>query len=366
MGRKYIDPSFSVKKRFYYNDGRNYRDVVVRGLSVRRLSANNPKPYTRESGTADISSHKFYTYPAPIVSFGTIVNWSTPNAPGYTLPTLGDPDFKLMRDNVVSSLYGKVKDFKNNANLLNMFGERNKTIDMISLRLSQAHSLLKKARKPLLNLERKARRHPNNLNIKRELANKRLEYAYGWAPLMKDLHQICGELHEPPSYVSVRSTRKVYYTNTDLASNGSESIVNNYYKKVTGVLKLELSAPILASASSLGLENPAVLAWELTPYSFVVDWFLPIGSYLENLSALNGFKIVGGSLTLSTRGDRTLTRKKVGGSSYSNFRHMSRVNLSMSVPFPNLKNPFSIAHTLNALALIAQLKPKRNHYEYTE
>lgn len=36
----------------------------------------------------------------------------------------------------------------------------------------------------------------------------------------------------------------------------------------------------------LGLTNPALVAWELVPFSFVVDYFLPIGDSIEALSAL--------------------------------------------------------------------------------
>lgn len=34
----------------------------------------------------------------------------------------------------------------------------------------------------------------------------------------------------------------------------------------------------------VGLTDVASIAWELTPYSFVADWFIPIGSYLSALS----------------------------------------------------------------------------------
>jgi hypothetical protein len=42
---------------------------------------------------------------------------------------------------------------------------------------------------------------------------------------------------------------------------------------------------------ALGLLDPLTVAWEIIPYSFVIDWFVPIGTYFENLNtipALNG------------------------------------------------------------------------------
>jgi hypothetical protein len=41
--------------------------------------------------------------------------------------------------------------------------------------------------------------------------------------------------------------------------------------------------------------------WEILPFSFVADWFLPIGPYLESLTAFHGLDFVSGSKTLFTR-----------------------------------------------------------------
>lgn len=47
---------------------------------------------------------------------------------------------------------------------------------------------------------------------------------------------------------------------------------------------------------SFGLLNPALVAWELTRLSFVVDWFLPIGRYLEGLDVPMRFEHLGGTI----------------------------------------------------------------------
>lgn len=358
MARIYPNRNFTIREKFYWNNGANYITVATSALVERRLSANNPKPYVAEGSTADIFRHRTFIYPRPIKNSvtGAFVGWSAPSPPGYTLPTLGDSDFKLMRDNTVSTVFNKVKDFKNNANLLNFYGERKRTIDMVSKRLDQAYQLLRAARKPLTTLEKRVRRRPNSMSLQKRLANLRLEYAYGWKPLMSDLRQVCKELHEPPHYITVKSGRRSYFLDQQVSGVTYKTrIRDNFYKSVFAKLVLELDAPFVASASSLGLENPALLAWELTPYSFVVDWFLPIGSYLENLSALNGFKIKTSGLTLKTAGDRTLSND-YGASSYSSFKHTTRIGLDLSIPFPSFINPLSVDHALNALALIAQLK----------
>lgn len=49
-------------------------------------------------------------------------------------------------------------------------------------------------------------------------------------------------------------------------------------------------------ASSLGLDNPALIAWELTPLSFVFDWFINVGDFLTGLTP-RGVAFVSGSIS---------------------------------------------------------------------
>lgn len=44
--------------------------------------------------------------------------------------------------------------------------------------------------------------------------------------------------------------------------------------------------------TQLGLNNPAMWAWELIPFSFVVDYVAKIGDYIENRNALAGLEIL--------------------------------------------------------------------------
>lgn len=46
-----------------------------------------------------------------------------------------------------------------------------------------------------------------------------------------------------------------------------------------------IDSSIWNDASRLTSMNPAVILWELMPYSFVIDWFYDLGGYLEELEA---------------------------------------------------------------------------------
>lgn len=71
-------------------------------------------------------------------------------------------------------------------------------------------------------------------------------------------------------------------------------------------LKLQLAAPTsIQEASRWTSLNPLSIAWELTPYSFVADWFVDIGGYLRGVETALLY--------------HTLFEK--GYVSYSRFRH---------------------------------------------
>lgn len=53
----------------------------------------------------------------------------------------------------------------------------------------------------------------------------------------------------------------------------------------------------LRTLNQLGLMNPLALAWELVTFSFVIDWFLPIGPVLNAMSAPTGLLFVDGSIS---------------------------------------------------------------------
>lgn len=55
-------------------------------------------------------------------------------------------------------------------------------------------------------------------------------------------------------------------------------------------------------ASQLGLLNPVAALYELTFLSFVADWVIDLGSYLERLTALSGLTVVDAGTSVTRRG----------------------------------------------------------------
>jgi len=60
------------------------------------------------------------------------------------------------------------------------------------------------------------------------------------------------------------------------------------------IIEYEVDDTRLANLDDWGITNPALLAWELVPYSFVVDWFYPVGDWLSQVGYSLGLYFVRG------------------------------------------------------------------------
>jgi hypothetical protein len=133
-------------------------------------------------------------------------------------------------------------------------------------------------------------------------ANVWLEYSYAVRPLLGDVYGAMSALekrHERPMVVKRRATASDEY-DVELATSGVHAGSCDYELAFYGGLwawheiNFEVDNPFLYSLSQLGLTNPLNVAWELVPFSFVVDWFIPIGSFFDGLVPPQGVSRVKG------------------------------------------------------------------------
>ena len=133
-----------------------------------------------------------------------------------------------------------------------------------------------------------------------------LELQYGWLPTLYDIQGVAEDLvkawDSDDADVRVRGSGKVFrhpsFLNmTEYQSNSSVSYkcgITGYFRVVDNNLR---------NLAGLGITNPLEVVWERTLYSFVVDWFLPIGSFLKSLRSTSGMEFIRGS-TAYVRRDR--------------------------------------------------------------
>lgn len=149
-----------------------------------------------------------------------------------------------------------------------------------------------------------------------------LEYVYGWRPLLQDCYDAAELLAEQLSTYEgpegeLRTTASVRYPfklrgSVPYGSEGGVILPNRDDLHIcTARIRVQyrLDSEARSLLNKTGISNPGLLAWELLPYSFVVDWFVPVGTYLESLTAMDGFTITRGTISTleSAVSDRWLT-----------------------------------------------------------
>lgn len=273
----------------------------------------------------------------------------------------------------ITEFYSDLADIK--LNLGQVLAERKQTINLIATsagRIANAYRSLRRGRNPF-----------TGSSINRNDASKYwLEYTYGWTPLLSDVYAAMEIEKVSPPPVHYKKSRtgnqtsgpSLAYHNTIYStppSWNSLNIVFDYYHdkrlekyRICISADVSVSDPSVAFAQQLGLTNPALLTWELLPYSFVVDWFIPIGGWLSAQQALLGLSLSRTNVTRTyvciTDGHAEAVAGEnsyaYGEEKYSSFEKYKTRSLDLpSLPLPRPKNPLSVSHALSSLSLLQQV-----------
>lgn len=208
-----------------------------------------------------------------------------------------------------------------------------------------------------------------------------LEYSYGWKPLVQDIFEAASVLSSPIDDLWIHASSKRPFSEVVAANNRSAF---DDWTDERNVWELELFArvggvvscdnPNLQSLKNAGLTNPLAWAWELIPYSFVVDWLWNVGDFIESLDDTVGLTIKDGYYSYGWRGtsliSRTLVKafsatwRKYEGQTASKLRAVAGFDRSRGIPTVKLakrrKILTSVDRGLNAASLLAQALPKRS------
>lgn len=134
-----------------------------------------------------------------------------------------------------------------------------------------------------------------------------LEARYGWLPFVSEVYaagEMLNQLYEQKEklYSRVTARSELKWQSSGIASvisvgadGGLKMSYSDSFKEEVKVTWLYLPTE-WDGLGRLGLTNPAEVVWELVPFSFVADWFLPIGNYLSYLDLDTRFKHVGGTV----------------------------------------------------------------------
>jgi hypothetical protein len=199
-----------------------------------------------------------------------------------------------------------------------------------------------------------------------------LTYHYGVKPFLQDLSGAVQALVRLPANNWKALVKGKHWYETEkstqvglggLAPYESRSHLRQGAKVIISAIQRPLSKEE-ELRWSLGLDSPLGTAWELTPWSFVIDWALPIGDYISALNSLkyyNGWEIVYTQFRkeLCTYSGSKGTVNGIACSSTLSGGGYEKVNIERSIsngppmfaiPF---KDPRSLDHMAKSLALLA-------------
>jgi len=283
----------------------------------------------------------------------------------------------------------KIKDQK--INVVQAMAERSQTASLIASSATKiAKALLAVKRGNLVEAarslgvgvpKRAARRaarevQSNKRSSSSDIARRWLELQYGWKPLLNDIYGAAEHLatrDTGPKHMQTSASATIGISwNKDIpwdftkSYNCSGSV--QYTRKYT--VRYAVTNSQVRELSQTGVTNPALIAWELMPWSFVIDWFVPIGNFISTLDATAGVTFLSGCVSTVTkvRGVGSMTysgalyqnERRSGSMSNHLFRdEVTRIKLASfpSPALPQFKSPVSLTHMANALALL-QLQRK--------
>lgn len=196
------------------------------------------------------------------------------------------------------------------------------------------------------------------------VAQRWLELQYGWLPLIKDVYggaQFLAHHLEVPLQRRYR-VRRLALGTAEAASPGNHKLTSAHCNTRGQIIAIIREADV---AKLSGLQDPASIAWELLPFSFVADWFIPVGSWLSARglqSALTGTYISTKTQTEFMSGIEALPKPHpyaVPGKLEIRKRVVERRILTeLDVPMPSFKPLEKVAswkRAANAVALVVSL-----------
>lgn len=250
--------------------------------------------------------------------------------------------------------------------------ERGKTAQLVGdLAYTAAHALDAIRKRNWQRLRNELGLDGNVLDGGGNVVDGYLVYRYAVMPAMKDVAGAVDSLSRlPPDQwaVTARATEKYFSRRVTTVGEGSENpfTCSSELERRCRAIITAIPKPLTREQDilwSLGLDNPLSTIHEVIPYSFVLDWALPIGDWLSGLNALkyySGWNTVVSNKTeekvavsgASTTYNGGIITSSASGS-YSRLQFRRRVTDAPPIPVLPVKDPRSLTHMADGLSLLA-------------
>ena len=395
-----------ITQEFYTNNwGSNDLDNRTRSVLYRRITKyRSPVVKTAQHALRRREPH-IYCPPTPLLAYyyelqnamgrirrtaasgsgweSGVADWvSPPNPTSLVDPNYWTPDLQNL---AVTRALLKLKD--SDVNYSQAIAERNQTFRLVGSSAKKIAGMFTALRHGniggaarALGVEAKGNASRKVKQNSKALAEAVLELNYGWKPLLSDnfgMLKDCMEEDSKSPYTKLITVHANASDQTDTGFQYVTSLFNGTPNLQTRTrlqssrscrvrLDYVLDDARIAALASGGLLDPATLAWELMPWSFVADWFVPVGNYLQAYNATIGYRFIGGCATSRVEGTGSVDMGRFfhrdpelytawsadGGVHYRKIVDRRVFSTSPLPRTPGFKNPFSTTHALNALALL--------------
>lgn len=295
----------------------------------------------------------------------TTTNTAAPEIHGYSTPMLpsirrdawtANDDLKLL-----NKLRGKYDETKHDAGIAG--AELGKNVDMLANRLRQAALAARQARRgnfaeALKTLGANAshvKQGRKEKSGRQNLADLNLEMQYGFRTLANDVYELAVSIdHDTRRTQYIRASRTI---KGEIIPDPMFPCIGEHYLRKGYIGYLELDDPMLPER--MGLVNPFGILWEVTPWSLIADWVLPIGDWIEAQS----FALRARGIFIKT--SKEYTRYRGSGhkieSGYIAYGPLGRwmrsscsfsrtIHNTLPVPLPAWKSPLKSGEPIQRLA----------------
>lgn len=150
------------------------------------------------------------------------------------------------------------------------------------------------------------RRHQVRGRAAKRLASTYLEVVFGWKPLLQDIHNAATsviQLADARESVKGRASGHYHHFSDvwDGAHEQNMKISANGTVHVTLASMITIANPNRWLLERAGLLNPAAVAWDLVPWSFVINMFANTGGLVNSITDFAGLSFQNASVTTTFR-----------------------------------------------------------------
>lgn len=309
-----------------------------------------------------------------------LYTWEQPGVVRYTRSVVGDSGLgwagSSVRTNdqsvrIANQLRSQIKGEA--VNLANMLGEYRQAASLFGDAAFKVFTLVQAVRKrdPRILMHefyspRGRLRKEIPRRLRRKLSGEYLSFMYGVKPLMQDMHQAMldmkGRLTDRPPLLKLdarvpqtSSWQTKWYCPLNSRQDGRKTHLERRVDKGRAYVLLRNDI-LLNSLGAYGFTNPLSVAWELMPFSFVVDWWLNVGDVLSSLD--NCLYVQASVWQLTTKYEyRCLSEIYGVGATYVLNEYTRSTPASLATASSLAYKPsLSLTHVANGTALLLRLR----------